>query len=335
MIPTHWLHVYQKPKIGSGFIRRYPALNYKHRIINMGGDDTMSCDLHVTRAQAEQIFTEYIGNRVAVYVDNPAMHIWEGLITRITIRHSGIESTISIDEMANKVSTIWRDGAVGGGTPDSNYLAASANTSSQALYGIKESNVNAGYERGTNNSRPTALQSTYLALHSWPIISTKTSSSAPSSILSIEAKGFYHTLSWEKLWTDATTQLDASVMVTTALANMANGTTFFDNTDTSQVMTNTTFSANQDLRSGITMWDIMTMMAEPGDGASRYIAGIEPTSSGRRLYYKAANANLIYTARTSSLWRSCAAVDGETGWRVPRAGCGDWFSGQHVYQCAE
>lgn len=70
-IPTHTLHLYQKPKLGNGFIRRYPALQYTHKISAMGGFDTASCNIRLTVPEAEMALADWIGNRVAIFVDNP------------------------------------------------------------------------------------------------------------------------------------------------------------------------------------------------------------------------------------------------------------------------
>lgn len=72
MIPKHRLVIYPKPREQSNAIRAgYDAYGYKHKISWHGGDDTASCNLNVTRSEAEYIFKNYIGNIIAVYADNP------------------------------------------------------------------------------------------------------------------------------------------------------------------------------------------------------------------------------------------------------------------------
>jgi hypothetical protein len=72
-IPLHAVHIYQKPKVGNGFLRRLQAFNYQHSINAIGGFDTASCDVALRSVdEAQQFLDQYIGNRVAIYVDNPS-----------------------------------------------------------------------------------------------------------------------------------------------------------------------------------------------------------------------------------------------------------------------
>lgn len=305
MIATHWLHIYDKPAVGSSFLTRYAASDYKHRIISNGGNDTMSCNLHVSVTEADLIFSAYVGNRVAVFVDNPVMPIWEGLISRVTLQHDGLKSTISLDEMANRVTTFWRQGNSGGSTPQANKVTSSNDTNSQALYGVKETMLNAGYEVGSTATRASSLQSLYLALHSFPIISTVTSASSSGAIISIEAIGLYQTLDWEQYFAGPTSVADVDVILQTALDNMSNGTTFFDNTDATGLTANSSFTTSADQKTGQSILDLLHQFTEPGDGADRWIFGVEPNGSSQRVYYRPASSAILYTGRKADALRIC------------------------------
>src|SRR2546428_254708 len=101
-IPIHHIHIYQRPAQGSAFLRKHPVYSYQHTITNQGWFDTASCDIAV-RSEGEgfNILEAYLGCYVAIYVDNPAQPIWEGLINRITFNSGKASYSIGMDEMAN------------------------------------------------------------------------------------------------------------------------------------------------------------------------------------------------------------------------------------------
>jgi hypothetical protein len=106
----HTLSLYQKPALGNDFLRRLPVYNYRHTIAAVGGFDTASCDIAIrSREEGQQFLDQYIGNRVAFYVDNPVEPIWEGFINRMTFDAGGVQYTISLDEMTNRVTVTYTD----------------------------------------------------------------------------------------------------------------------------------------------------------------------------------------------------------------------------------
>lgn len=293
-IPFHSVNFYQRPAQGSTFLRRMKAYNYRHKISAMGWFDTMSCDVRLKSIdESDQFLQDYIGARIAVYADNPAEPIWEGLVNRLTFDAGGYSYSISLDAMGNRASVVYTDA-----TPSNQRATPTNNTTSQAIYGIKEVQVDMGFHGSTGTAKPNALRDTILAERAYP--QSSISSGNGGSIVHVECIGFYQTLTWEKRYvSDATSIAFNSVLTTRYLPQLANASTFFDVTDFTDISANAILQA-QNTRTGATYWDLIKGMAEAGDGTQYWVTGIGPTlfSSGtRRLYFRAANNVVEYTAR--------------------------------------
>jgi len=294
-IPQHYLHVYQRPKQGSAFIRRHPVYNYQHTIANQGWFDTASCDIAV-RSQGEGlgILEQYLGCYVSFYVDNPAQPIWEGLINRITFNAGGASYTISLDEMANRVSVVYTGAA--------NAAAETAqvnNTASQAIYGIKHDQIEFGTDPTAGTQR-TSLRDTILAQRAFPQASSS-QAAGQSNIVHIEFIGIYHTLEWSKQFTgiSGATQTISSNIALYIGADFNYGT-FFNSADVTQIGTNAITVPIQ--QRGRSYWDLILANTETGDGTNYWVCGIAPTnpnSNKRVFYYRLANFVVEYTALQS------------------------------------
>lgn len=296
----HTLNLYQKPKLGNAFVGRYSIFNYKHRILAMGGFDTASCQIALDRKAGETALEQWVGRRVAIYVQNAAVPIWEGLISRVTLRAGAAVFTASLDELFNKVRVTFGQRNA---TPNTQYTTPVSNTTSQALYGIKEGNIDAlsSDTISADLTAKTTLANRYLATRAYPKVSTAFASGS-ADLVSIEMIGFYHTLEWETYdpgvasGVTTPTAFLALLFVTAGVNRFSNLNTFFDNTDVTQVATNTSFNAPASR--GATYWDVVKSLTEPGDGTNRYISGITPTDPNtgtRRLYYARANVAVEYT----------------------------------------
>lgn len=287
----HTLNLYQKPKLGSAFVRRFQTYNYRHKISANGWYDTASCDVRLSSAdEAQQFLDQNIGNRVAIYVDNPVEPIWEGFINRITFAAGGGQYTISLDEMVNRALVAY--------TASGTTLTTTAvnDTASQAIYGIKAEKTDLGYQQSP--TAPTVLGNTILANRAWP--KTSITQGDGSGLVTLELLGFYHTLNWDAFSsTTIATPAINTFITATLLPAVANGTTFFNNADTSLVSANAT-TTQSDRRRGQTMWQILQELAEVGDGTNYFVTGITPTDPNvgtRRLYYRVQNTSILYTAR--------------------------------------
>lgn len=291
----HMLHIYEKPKLGSGLLRRIQAFNYRHKISAIGGFDTASCDIRLRdMSEAEQFLDQYIGNRIAVFVDNPVEPVWEGFINRMTFSSGNYQYTVSLDEMLNRVNVTY---TVSGATNPTN-SAASNNTASQSIYGIKAGKIELGFQFSAGTG-VTSAQNTILAQVAYPKASF--TQGGGGGLVTLEMLGFWHTLSWEvyQQTTAGVANISTDIIPVRILPNVANTTTFFDNGNTDGVEANA-LSMNSNRVRGQTIADVLTELAEVGDGTNVYVVGITPTdliAGTRRLYYRAFNSTVEYTAR--------------------------------------
>jgi hypothetical protein len=295
-IPIHWLHLYEKPAIGSKFINRLSVYNYRHSINAIGGFDTASCDIALRSvSEMQQFLDQYIGNRVAFYVDNPVEPVWEGFINRMTFSAGGVQYTIGLDEMANRVRTISTQTA---GSTTTTQGAVTNDTNSQALYGIKQEQVDIGFM--PSGTGVTLIRDTILAQRAWPKTSILPSGGG-GGLLHIECLGFYHVLEWEDYRQGTAGSVQLGNFLDTVIGSSINNTTFFDNTDLTDTDANTN-TIDQGTVKGEGMWEVLLKIAEMGDGANYWVLGVTPTlfSTGtRRFYYQQANSTIVYTARQS------------------------------------
>lgn len=291
-LPVHSLHIFEKPAAGTDFLRRFTAYNYQHTIANQGWFDTASCDIAV-RSQGEgfNILNNYLGNFIRVFVDNPAQPIWEGLINRLTFNAGNASYTAGLDELANRVSVVYTGAA--------NAAAETTvvnNTTSQALYGIKQDQIEFGPDPSAGTHR-TVLGNTILAQRAFPQTSYS-QAQGQSNLIHMELIGIHHTLKWEKLFSAAVAGTSTlSGYVIALLGLVANGTTFFNNADTTKVTTNADTTPNQ--QRGKSYWERMLEIAEAGDGSNYWVCGILPTDANigtRSFYYRIANYAVEYTA---------------------------------------
>lgn len=297
MPSNHELHLYQKPALGNAFIKRFFIYNYKHSINAIGGFDTASCDIAVrSRDEGQQFLDQYLGNRVAFYVNNPVEPIWEGYINRMSFNAGGVQYSIGLDEMANHIIAHYVNSLLATTSPQ--ITTAVDDTNSQAVYGIKGTDIDAGFQLQTTYAPN--LASTVLAQRAWP--KTSIAQEQGSGLLHIEFLGFFHTLEWELFNDTSTVAISAQNEITTILLpTVDNGTTFFDNTVTSGV-DSPGYNINRNKVRGQSMWDIIRELVEAGNATDYFVAGITPTNfqtGTRTFYFRAMNSTIEYTARQS------------------------------------
>lgn len=298
MNPVHYLHVYEKPRIGSAFLRQYPALHYRHRILATGGFDTASCQLPVQRAEGETIFESMVGNRVAVIADNPLEPLFDGYISRVTFTLPGVVLTRSLDNTGNRI-VINQTTSGGSGIP---VIAVTVNnTTSQAIYGIKAITERAA-RLHASTTYAASLSARLLNDLAYPITSVASNDGAVDALIEIEIKGFYHTFDWEN--SDGFTGTRQCRNGSTGwfdvfLASHPNGTTFISSSAADLVNNLQTYPGVAD---GGTIWQKMQMLAECGNNAQRWICGVGPYDwniSSRRLYYRPADTSVKYLAKVN------------------------------------
>lgn len=299
MIPKHWLHIYEKPTIGSGALKRKQAYGYRHQISANGWFDTASCDLRMTPIEAEMALENYVGNPVKVFVDNPAQPIWEGLITTVSYDCGGALVRRSLDSMMNRAEVVIECSSNAAGIRTQITNAANV-PASQAVYGVKEGSIDAYWTLSTSAQAlgyRNSIRDTVVNLNGWPQSSI---TQGRNINVHIELKGYYHTLDWEMYWDLTSAIKTASNLIIAQLAQVGNADLWFDYADTSGIETNGTWTLQQKFNSGMTRWNGLQRITEAGNSSGDYfIIGIEPTNfvtGTRRFYYRQSNNTLEYTA---------------------------------------
>ncbi len=300
MTPQHWMNLYQKPRIGNQAVARIPAFNYKHRLSAMGWFDTASFEVAVTAGRARQFLDQYIGNRVAIFVDRWPEPIWEGFIHRMSFNSAGTEYSISLEKMANQLVIMYHNPGIAGTNPQ--VTTGANNAASILVYGVKRESIDMGSQNGGTSVATgiNAYRDTELARRAWPKSSTR--QGGQGSLVKIECKGFKDVLTWDTYRDSATTSVTLDTFIKThLLPAMQNGSTFFSATDFTEIATNA-LTINRFKQREVTFWDLLSEVCEIGNASNYYVAGITPTNpmtSTRRMYYRAANFNTEYYARQS------------------------------------
>ncbi len=338
-MPQHSLNIYQKPKAGNTCLKRLPIYNYSHTIKAQGWFDSAQGNVRLrTKYQALMFLEQFIGNRVSIIVDNPVEPIWEGLINRMTFNAGDTTYTISLDEMMNRVVVQYVANVAG--TDTSTVTTTADSTASEAIYGIKRGQIEFGYSRNSASTAMNTLRDSLIANRAYP--KSSLAEGGNGFTVHLELIGFCHTLEWDNYVSGATSAAVAisTFMTGTLLPGLANGATFFDNTDFKAIATNTvTFPQTQN--QGGTYWDLLQQMAEVGDASGNgYIVGIEPSCFNRRdangvpkrrFYYRAIDKTITYTVRMSKGLRVCNVYGKPIApWRViPDNGAriADWLPG--------
>lgn len=295
----HWLTLYRRPQealtAGEQMVGRYRAYNYSHRISSFGWFDTASCDVQVRgTGQQSNVLERLLGTRAAIHVLDPIQPVWEGFVNRVSFVKNGVEWSISLEAMVNRVAVVYSNTSV---SPAASTLAVAVNdTTSQGVYGIKGTLVDLPKNYGATGV--TTYQNTILALNSWPQASLNAVSS-PDSLIKLELLGFWHTLGWSFYSTGGIADFAMDLMVRTLLPADANGSLFYANADFTEIVANAATTPLQNY----TRQDSLTGMrriTEGGDGSTAWIAGMGErnfNTGTRRVYYRQASTTTRYRAR--------------------------------------
>ncbi len=308
MIRPHHVHIYQRFREGNGYLARFQAFQYRHKKTAMGGDDSASCVVIATPAEAERILTDYLGCTVQTYVDNPIVPVWEGFISRITLEIGGVVFSRSLESMSNRVNVTYynSDSAAADKTEQT---AKVNNGLSQAKYGIKEGSYDAGvHYDNSDKTHKTALGSMVLGVYSWPQYSTEVRTPG-AVVVRLEMQGFYHVWEWENYRNTGTTKYGAGGMLRRLLAfadaNAPSNASYIYDTrlvgDPPPLMgTNAAFNISEESKTGQTYWQFAQGIVEAGDGVSAWVLQItrpDPNTGLRQVYYQPANTAVAYVMR--------------------------------------
>lgn len=319
----HQIVVYKKPReaisgtrtvpiIDDRILGTYDAYNYKHQIIAMGGDDSASCELGVTKDEAFEIFGAYLGNRIQAFVNNPSAPIFEGYINRINLEIEGFKFSVSLDSLGNRVMMSYFNTV---SLPNTKVTSEVTDQASIDVFGSKMATQDLGIEYLSTDTRHNTQRDLFLAKQSDPYkqMTVAPSGNATGYSLKIEIRGFYHTLAWDTFETTANTQTVGS-LVTVAMVYAGNAASiagynssrfadngygvFFNTEDFSDMdFSNAVYTSSMEKRGGQSHLDFIRQHVEPGDGINDYVFGItrtDPNLRYRRGYYRQANTETKY-----------------------------------------
>jgi hypothetical protein len=307
-IPTHRINIFGKPRQSYDLFGQYNVTNYRHKLAAIGGYDTASCNLAVSKAEAELIFANFIGNAITVHVDDPTMPIFDGYINAINYEIGNYTFRRSLDEMANRIRVTYYN-ADSPAAQKTEMTAVVNNTASQAIYGIKETNIDAGvHYNNADKTHKTVLRNTLLNVLAWPQVSI-TSGGGGGVTVSLEIKGWYHLWDWMVYENTGAVTTDAW----TAFVDKAGGGSRSANLDfVMQVFpasgwanfatANASFNISNTSKTGQTYLQWLQSIAESGDGVNEWVFGITPRLAGkpgtdRYFYYRPSNTVITYTTR--------------------------------------
>jgi hypothetical protein len=314
----HYVAIFQKlPRASSftglGFQKQYQVFNYTHRKIARGGDDSASCSIRCSRSEGERIFTDFIGNLVQFYVDlTPINPIFEGLVTRITLRTGGVTLTRSTDEMANSVDVVFYNFNTGA-SPKTNQTSTVVLQDSVDIFGVKHGTFDAGVHYNSGNlSHKTVLRNTLRTIRAYPQISVSNNDRIEGTIVELEIKGLReYAWNWQNYVSTDTTLKTAgatfeALTVRSDLAIFPSNASYIYATGVSGsaavegVVANTAFDISQESRSGQTYWQFLQSILEAGDASVQYVCGISRSNifnATRYVYYRGASTTVKYTVR--------------------------------------
>lgn len=295
-LPQHWMNLYHKPKISTTFIAKMPVFKYKHKISAMGWYDNASFEVAIRPEKAQEFLEQYLGNRISIYVDSWPEAIWEGLIYRMSINIDGVEFSISLEEMANQVVIQYSNTGATGAPPAA--TTGANNTPSILTYGVKRRSFDMGPQRVVAATGINAYRDTLVTRLAWPKTSQRQGGS--NSLVRIEARGVYHTLTWDTYRESTTSSSALNTFLTSfLLPALQNGSTFFSVTDFTEIVANALTIGREKVRE-VPFWDVFQEVAEVGNASDYYIIGVTPTNRNtgiRRVYYRPANFEIEYFAK--------------------------------------
>jgi hypothetical protein len=314
-IAPHYMHVYQRPRQGTAEVAQYKVAQYRHRLVANGGYDSASCALNVRKSEAEWIFSNLIGCVVRFHADNPMATFFEGYIERITYRTGSITFTKSLENMANRVNVTYynTDSAAAFKTEDIQTAIGTVieNTQSQAIFGLKMLNFDAGVHHGTSRTHKNLLRQTMQAIRAWPQISVAYGGENSGAIIEVEVRGLhYMAWDWEQsivtsgLNPDANIAFERLTVRTTSPIHPQNAPYIYLTGPTSVpregsvefIAVNAAFTFNVTSSSGQTYLQQIASIAEAGDGSTQYVYGITPPKNdgNRYVYYQPASSVVKY-----------------------------------------
>lgn len=324
---THRLNLYQRPAQGGmngTFLASFVTVGWSHVIKARGGFESATCSVVIPRARAEAFIAEYLGTVGRLFVDNPMEPAWEGFIESITYVIGGQAITRSLANMSNRTNVVFFDADAA--TPDTTSTGVANNTTSQSVWGIRETTLDAGIHYNTaDKTHKTILRNTLLAVKAFPQITT--TSSGGAIVLTLELRGLiYYAYEYQNYLNTGTTLLpavNAFLRASVALAAPANAAQVVETsavypvTYDDDIVSNLSFNIAETSDTGQTHLQYINSVVEAGDGTQQWVWGIgvfNINTLTRRIYYREASTAVVYTA---NVLRDVGRIRDTTGKLIP------------------
>lgn len=327
MAYPHRLNLYQRPAQGGmngAFLASFNTVGWSHIIKARGGFESATCSVVIPRARAEAFIAEYLGTVGRMFVDNPMEPAWEGFIESITYVIGGQAITRSLANMSNRTNVVFFDADAA--TPDTTNTGVANNTTSQGIWGLRESTLDAGVHYNTaDKTHKTILRNTLLAAKAFPQITT--TSSGGAIVLTLELRGLIYYAYEYQTYTNTVVNTFAAdtvfqrvtigVNVAANASQVVEITAVFPATRNLDVVTNTSFNISEVSDTGQSYLQFINSIVEAGDGTQQWVWGIgtfNPNTLTRRIYYRPASTTVAYTA---NVLRDVGRVRDTTGKLIP------------------
>ena len=196
--------------------------DYEHTITNEIGFDSMRCTF-AARDLVECV--EWMNNLGAsvVVVDPEGRAVWEGLLFDVDVTFGRKTAAVSLDDVANSVRVKY--------AADSGVQAATSDVTSAASiarYGTKMRAINFSTSTATAAAARAAV---VLSQTAWPRSKqaggTETGAGGGGASITLQFRGWWHTLDWLLLSSSSTTTTQTSAQVATLLAAYNSTNAFF------------------------------------------------------------------------------------------------------------
>jgi hypothetical protein len=308
---THTVLLYQVPRQGHGFVGRHVASRYKLSIVAAGGFDKASWSANLGRAEAEYAFEHYLGCVVRVFVDNPMVPVWEGYIDRIRYRVGELVVTRGFENMANRVNVTYYN-ATSGAVVRTEQTAVAEHAASQAKYGVKEMSIQASPHYAIDVTHKEVIGDVISVVNGLPQASIGPAIPG-DALISFEAKGLqYYVWDWTgyksaSTATDTPSTAVKRAAIRTDVAAGPNAANVYETASAAGsghwdalIAENAAFNMPRGSSGGMTVLEYLRSIVEAGDGVNRWVFGITPVdynTNSRRVYYKSATTDVIYTTR--------------------------------------
>ncbi len=245
--------------------------DYEHTITNEIGFDSMRCTF-AARDLVECV--EWMNNLGAsvVVVDPEGRAVWEGLLFDVDVTFGRKTAAVSLDDVANSVRVKY--------AADSGVQAATSDVTSAASiarYGTKMRAINFSTSTATAAAARAAV---VLSQTAWPRSKqaggAETGAGGGGASITLQFRGWWHTLDWLLLSSSSTTTTQTSAQVATLLAAY-NSTNAFFSTLTAKI-TATGVSDTEYVESETTYAEqIPKLLASGNSSSQRVVFGIYET----------------------------------------------------------